>query len=286
MNGPWALRLEAANARRAVKIRTLPGVQAAVDGRFWWLKGDNRNKETAFILSTIADGPVYEIAQTDLLIPVGCLVPTERLPKLDWQPLAEVISLEIPSPAIARTRVAKVRLKLVRSTSERPASILLCEFSAFAEWADTASEIRIHACRFAAARSDNELPAMAIIKGTPLPPVPGRLFWLAGNVAIPSGFEWAPAVDEVTLRAALVNAFEACPDSAVIMWNANSDFDAATAGFSESNPRSEEFPKQEAVSFNGLGECVEMIAQTDFITATRTNVRATLASLISGERCG
>ena len=169
-----------------------------------------------------------------------------------------MISLTFPGPAVARVRVAKARLQLVRSTFERPANILLCEFSAFAAWADMASEIRLHACRFAVTQAYEGLPMMAVVNGTPLPPVPGRRFWLTNNVAIPSGFEWTPAVDEATLRAAVATAFDACPDSAIILWNVDSVSDAA----------------------NASGDRLELVAQTDFITATRTNVRATLEAVL------
>jgi len=38
-----------------------------------------------------------------------------------------------------------------------------------------------------------------LVQGEPLPPLPGRRFVVQGNVAVPAGFSWQPAVSPAVL---------------------------------------------------------------------------------------
>ncbi len=249
MTSPWALKIANSHVQRATKVRTLAGIMAAYDGEHLWLKGESRDAATSVLLASIADGPVFDVLAPNLLVPSGDAVPTETLPDLSWQPLRDLVQLSLPNAAVPFGRIRKARLQLVRSETVRPAEVLICERSSFVSWAGTAAEIRLHACRFAVQRSGRpDETTMVVVKGNPLPAIAGCLFWLSGNVAIPLGFEWSPAVDEATVRDVLLRSREDAKRSTLVIWQAPS----------KDHPTG----------------CLDFVAETDFVLASRTNVRA------------
>jgi hypothetical protein len=96
-----------------------------------------------------------------------------------------------------------------QTNEQHDAALLLTNWPTFRDWAESAAEIRLLACRFAVCSQldgetdfSNASPRVAIV-GNPLPPLPGKRFWLAGRVAVPLGFHWSPSVDSKTLERTL-----------------------------------------------------------------------------------
>jgi len=77
---------------------------------------------------------------------------------------------------------ARVPFSLVRSTDERASELLLTEFAHWQQYAARASEIRLRAWEFAVSSAGRVL-----VRGVPLPPLPGRQFVVRGGVAVPAG---------------------------------------------------------------------------------------------------
>jgi hypothetical protein len=55
-----------------------------------------------------------------------------------------------------------------------------------------------------------------LVKGTPLPPLPGQRFVLYQGVAVPAGFAWQPAVSAEVV----IQRFNVSGD-ALVLWNAD-----------------------------------------------------------------
>jgi hypothetical protein len=85
-------------------------------------------------------------------------------------------------------------LRLVRSTAEDEPALLLTSIEDLTGFADGAAKVRLDRLVLAA----NEDGAV-IVRGMPLPPLPGRRFVLHGSVAIPAGFAWDPPVSSEVL---------------------------------------------------------------------------------------
>jgi hypothetical protein len=77
----------------------------------------------------------------------------------------------------------------VRSTKELEPTLLLSSFEVFRHFALTAAELRLDRLAFAA-----ESSGRVLVRGIPLPPLPGVRFTLHGSVAVPAGWTWAPSV--------------------------------------------------------------------------------------------
>jgi hypothetical protein len=76
--------------------------------------------------------------------------------------------------------------------------LLATAFSAWAQWAVMAPQRRLDVLEFAAS-SDGR----ALVRGRPLPPIPGQPLVIHRGVAVLAGWTWRPRVDPETLRESL-----------------------------------------------------------------------------------
>jgi hypothetical protein len=87
---------------------------------------------------------------------------------------------------------------------ERPIALLVTSLAEWREFALHAPEIRLRQLRFAVDEAGN-----VVVRGKPLPPLPGGQFVLRGNVAIQAGFALEPAVSADVLSRRLGLATDA-----------------------------------------------------------------------------
>jgi hypothetical protein len=256
VNDNWAIRLSVDHLSRANELRLTPGIEAAIGGRRIWLSGDGLDASLQRVLASIADDGVFHRAVDGRLTAFGRAVPTERLPELKWQRLTDVLQPVLPVSQMAFFRIPRTGLSLRRSTIEHRESLLLTDWDTFRDWALAAPEIRLTACRFAVCRPSAEvrgvnfpIPVRVLIEGSPLPPLRGERYWVAGRVAIPLGFHWFPAVDVPTLEAIVCRARLAAESIQQIwIWSPN-------------------------------GDAMEEIPGSEMIAVTRANLRATEKAL-------
>jgi len=205
MTKPWLCRIHLTNVDRVADVRAEPGIQVATDLQHFWLRGEDLKDALLIKLQSVADGPVFRLINDYELVPDGSHVPTETLPELQWNPLSTYSQLLLPVAAVPHAKVPRCQLTLVRSGRERPAELLITDFTKFASWALAAATIRLQRCQFAVMDDVKSLEsATCLVKGTPLPSIQGQRFWLAGRIAIPLGFEWSPSVDETTFDQVLI----------------------------------------------------------------------------------
>jgi hypothetical protein len=127
-------------------------------------------------------------------------IPTDRLPQPSWQPLANLIEWELPPAGWPADCSAIQRIPLRLAPTERwlEPSLLLTSLAIWADYAVTASQVRLDRWRFAATSRGS-----ALIQGDPLPPIPGRQFVVREGIAVPAGLSWQPAVDAAVVRQSL-----------------------------------------------------------------------------------
>lgn len=256
MNTFWSFQVSLNHLQRAGELRSLSGVLAAIVGNMLWVRGEGLDAELHRLLAPISDGPVFQLALDGRLTPFGATVPIQRLPETDWKPLREILTPILPSSQMAVVQVPRVRLTLERTTSVQDAALLVTEWPSFCNWALTAPEVRLQACRFAVCRdSSAEFGYSTVsvrrvaIMGQSLPPLAGERFWLTGSIAIPLGFHWVPRVDAKTLEAVFAKGIEENSPK-ICFWHA------------EQNQ-------------------VEAIMSSEWVPLTRANVRATEAEKIA-----
>jgi hypothetical protein len=190
-------------------IRLIGGIQVAEVGKEIWLRGQGGDDSLGGKLSALPANARYEWLKPDQLRRIDQRVPSGRFPTLQWQPLAAWLQVELPVAALPALEPRPVSLRLIRSTDEREPELLLTDIKAFQEFASQVAQVRLERLQFAAAADGR-----VIVRGKPLPPLPGCRFVIHGGVAVPAGYCWEPAISpEVLARRFAVSG------AALVLWN-------------------------------------------------------------------
>lgn len=124
-------------------------------------------------------------------------MPTARLPDLAWVPLREWLIIELPTPAIPGTLSGMTKLELGHARSARSGEELLwCRIDAFREFLLQSPLHRLGPLRFVV----NDALSAVLVRGQPLPSIPGERFVLDGGIATPAGHAWTPPVGASVVR--------------------------------------------------------------------------------------
>ena len=209
MNFPWAICLAQEDAASLAALRLVAGIEVAESGRDVWLRGQRGEESLDAKLAALPARERYEWLARNKLRQTGQRVPSEQLPDLRWQPLNAWLQVELPVAALPANEPRAVHLRLVRSTDEHEPELLLTSLENLSGFAAQAAQVRLDRLQIAASPDGNVL-----VRGTPLPPLPGRRFVLHGGVAVPAGFAWQPAVNVE----ALVQCFGVSSD-ALVLWH-------------------------------------------------------------------
>ena len=196
MNFPWIICLSSDDAAAVAGLRLTPGLEIAeADGKVW-LRGPATNDSLSTALQRLPALARYEV-KGNRLRNLDSRIPSDMLPTLAWQPLKTCMLVERPPEQIVSdncSRLPAVRIQLIRSTEEREPNLLLTSLGEWHDFAISAPELRLRPLRFAV-----NAEALVLVQGEPLPPLPGRRFVVQGNVAVPAGFSWQPAVSPAVL---------------------------------------------------------------------------------------
>jgi hypothetical protein len=212
MSFSWVICLAPADAASLAPLRLTRGIEVAEKEPFVWVRGASSDEKIERLLRALPAIARYEVTSGNRLRNLETRIPAETLPALNWQPINTWLRVQMPSTIPvdeARTSyVGKsppphvggyegygtVALRMIRSAEERPIALLMTSLDDWREFALNAPEIRLRQLRFAVEESGN-----VVVRGKPLPPLPGRQFVLHGNVAVQAGFTWEPAVSSDVL---------------------------------------------------------------------------------------
>lgn len=193
----WALDLDAADAPACGPLRDEPGIEARlVDGRLW-LRGATIDETLAARLRRLPARGRYRGVADGALVADGARVPLGRLPEGTWLPLRAWLPLEAPPPGIASAppALARVGLTLVQGGVPREANLLEVPFDLWLAHAEVAPAIRLARLSFAVADGGTTL-----VRGTPLPALPGTRLVEEGGVAVAAGMILSPPVPASLVR--------------------------------------------------------------------------------------
>ena len=163
----------------------MEGLLVAEDDGQIWLKG---NSAVINLENSLRQLPVRTTFLADehknLFVP-GKLTPVDRLKDLQWMSLMEFIKVEPPTAALPGKQSSQLKVKLIPSEKERPGKALLTSLEAWKQFAETAPATRLEAWKFAVSEKNEVL-----IIGIPLPSLPGKEYWAADDLLIPSGYDF------------------------------------------------------------------------------------------------
>jgi hypothetical protein len=191
MSSQWVIRLALPDAASLAPLRLTRGIEVAEKDPFVWVRGANDEKLERLVRALPAVAR-YEVIAGNRLRNLESRIPSETLPALSWQPMNRWLRVQMPTASslpMEREDLRPVPLRIVRSAEERPIALLVTRLEGWREFALNAPEIRLRQLRFAVDQAGN-----IVVRGKPLPPLPGRQFVLDGNIAVQAGFAWEPAV--------------------------------------------------------------------------------------------
>lgn len=197
MNRSWAARLSTTDAGALARLRGRHGIEVCLLEDAVWLRGAETDEDLEKRLRSLpADR--FEVLPGRQLVRSGCRVPKGYLPDGTWHALSDTVRVELGVPAIAAECTNRVRLQLVRGGPVRDANLLLTAIEAWFAFAERAAQIRLQQLAFAASDTGTVL-----VRGVPLPPLPGVRFVEDQGIAVPCGWTWSPAVDADVVRGLL-----------------------------------------------------------------------------------
>jgi hypothetical protein len=200
VTGPWAASIARGRAASCAGLRRWPGLEAAFAGDELWLRGSDLEPDLDRALRQIPGLRRFAQIGDGLLAPVGCLVPTTRLPPAAaWQGIDCIFPPRLPPSRLPALRPAALPFTIERGGGEQAASALLLDAAApLAAWVEWAAEARLLRLTFARAADGRVL-----LLSAPLPPLPGLAHWCAGDLVVPCGLRWQPAVPAAVLAEVL-----------------------------------------------------------------------------------
>lgn len=209
VNFLWAICIALEDAASLSPLRQITGIEVGEDGANIWLRGKQGVEKLDAKLAALPARARYEWLNSNQLRQIDKRIPGGRLPAVQWQPLDAWLQVRIPAAAMAGEQPSRVALRLVRSACEQEPDLLLADLDDMVRFASTAARVRLERLQFAANGNGKVL-----MRGRPLPPVPGQRFVLHGRIAVPAGFSWEPHV----APAVLARRFSVS-DDALVVWS-------------------------------------------------------------------
>lgn len=186
MKHPWAISIPLAEAASAAPLRTVPGIEVAETHSHLWLRGEPFPPAEPLVRGVPADGR-FEWIKPSQLRPLSSRIPSVRIPDAPWIPIRDWYPIALPTAALPASAPRPIALKWVRDGTSRESQLLGTSLPALLEWASDAPRIRLDRLRFAV-RSREQI----LVWGSPLPPIDGTHYVVAGRLAFPSGWRWDP----------------------------------------------------------------------------------------------
>ncbi len=198
----WAACLPVEDAARLAVLRTEPHLVGCETATEFWISSTRAS-------GTLSEDEqsryrdwlglkLFQLTQQHLLIPWQQSVPVQELPAGPWRPLSEVLLPVAPLARFPAIRPRPCSLQLVRTDEIQAATLLRLPLLEWARYVRTAPQLRLSRWEFAVNGQEHVL-----VRGTPLPPLPGRHYRELDRLIVPCGWTWQPAVSSDIVHAVL-----------------------------------------------------------------------------------
>jgi hypothetical protein len=201
----WVVRLPRESIDQTAALWNVDGVEVCAVGDAVWLRGPMLDEARETIVRRFPGADRFTVVGQSDLVAAGSIVPSAVVPKGPWQAYRRAVHVVFPAASFP-TAAAKVRtspanrasIRLERAATYVAPTAIVTNAADFLGYANGVSQIRLKRWTFAVSESNRVL-----VRGTPLPAVPGEQFVEFSGLLIPAGGQWIPAVDARTLRRAL-----------------------------------------------------------------------------------
>lgn len=194
----WVVTVPVCESASLSSLRLWPHVCVFVVDDVIWVRGNTADEVQSRTLLTLPASDRFEVHEGRRLFRPLERTPSGTLPDGDWIPIADWIEVTLPVARVVTARIPRMTIQLARSGEPpKPAEFLITNGAAWVSWGATAPQVRLDSLWFAASGEGRIL-----VRGHPLPPLPGEQFAEHDNIAVPCGWTWRPAVSAEAVRRA------------------------------------------------------------------------------------
>lgn len=191
----WAARLALSLAPALDAVRLIPGLEALLLGSWVWVRGPALPESHEALMARIPWFNRFEVRESNWLFEQGHALPGGRLPEGSWRPLPEWLVPVAPAAALPGDLRSRAVLEMQRSSQEQPPALLQIPLGVWHDYAVSAPSVRLARLVYV----QDEISGSVLVRGTPLPPLTGKRYYLHGPAAIPCGFTPSPLLQPPTL---------------------------------------------------------------------------------------
>lgn len=160
-----------------------------------WLRSADMTEQQWEICGHLPGVTRYVVLSDSQLVRWQTRVPQGHLPSGPWMPIREGLPFERPVASRVIRPPNPCPLVLARSITRIDSTWLLTDEKIWHDYAITAPQIRLARWSFVVDGQHR-----AIIRGVPLPPIPGEPLVEQAGIAVPAGWTWQPNVPAVIVR--------------------------------------------------------------------------------------
>jgi hypothetical protein len=160
-----------------------------------WLRGPALEEKLHRPLAAVPGARRFYVLPDGQLQPVASRLPKDWLPRGPWSSLSKWLALDLPRASLGGRLEQRAPMVLVRSAHAETASILLTTIGSWEAYASRAPQVRLDCWRFAVADDGR-----VVVRGEPLPSMPGQRWVEHEGIAVPAGWRWSPPVEAAVVR--------------------------------------------------------------------------------------
>ncbi len=194
MSEEFAVRMQRTDAPTLGRLRGQSGIHVCEMENHLWLHVQQITDELQTSLRTLP-GRRYTVLPDRQLVPIDARLPRGYLPDGPWASLPQWMELQLSTPAMSGVLSKKCPLSFVRATQEDESNVIRANIDHWHDYAASAPRVRLDRLSFAMNEGQN-----VVVRGTPLPPIPGVRYVERAGVAVQAGWTWRPAVQPEVLR--------------------------------------------------------------------------------------
>lgn len=203
----WIAHLQLAGAESINHLRDLPDLEVAFHEDRVWIRGQCEGLDLPEKLVRLPLEDIYFFGGENRLTPIESSVPSARLPEdLVWEPIAAATRPIAGGNLLPGVIEHKCPVRLIRSPQASEPNLVQIPLEDLLAWAETTAEIRLTPLIFACSDTGD-----ALIRGTPIPSIPGKRWVETEGIAVPAGMTWDPPVPaRVLVKAMNLNPGDLC----------------------------------------------------------------------------
>jgi hypothetical protein len=197
MSDRWAASVPLDRSTEAVRLWNRTGVEVCEKCNRLWLRGTTWDDALDYVFRTMLGSERYSLDGEGLITPIGRSLPVAKLPEGHWTPLTQWFQLALPPRRLAARPSDCVAITLEPSETPREANLLIVSLATWVAYVDSAPAVRLMQWSFSVCEDRR-----VVVRGLPLPPLPGSLFVEHEGIAVPAGCRWSPPLSAKILREA------------------------------------------------------------------------------------